>query len=151
MVFFASCSFGFFIGLIDDANNTNPLLKLTGQIVCGLILVFSGIIIDLSPSVTWNAIVTLIWTIFLMNSINMLDNMDGLTSLIAVSILGVIIEFNTEISFVSIISFSIIGAIIGFLYFNWTPAKIYMGDSGSQFLGILLSVFFNLNFMELSK
>ena len=73
-----SGSIGFFIGLIDDARNTNPLLKLLGQILCGIVIVAFGCTIPLSPNVVWNGIFTVFWVVFLMNSINMLDNMDRL-------------------------------------------------------------------------
>lgn len=138
---------GFVIGLIDDARNTNPLLKLLGQFCSGLILVLFHHTTPFSSNEIWNGILTILWTIFLMNSINMLDNMDGLTSLITVIILGGTIgllgmEFKTFSTLMIVVS---IGSLIGFLYFNWQPARIYMGDSGSQYLGIFLahiSIFF---------
>ncbi len=138
---FLSVSIGFFIGLIDDARNTNPLLKLIGQIICGIILVFFEIIIPLSSNVVWNAIFTIFWVVFLMNSINMLDNMDGLTSLISLYIFTAIITlfFNTSNTFEIAIIMIITSSIMGFLFYNWNPSKIYMGDSGSQFLGIFLA------------
>jgi UDP-GlcNAc:undecaprenyl-phosphate GlcNAc-1-phosphate transferase len=84
---------GFLIGLIDDAKNTNPLLKLFGQVLCGIIIATFGILIPISDNTVWNYIFTIFWTVFLMNSINMLDNMDGLTSLVSVLILSAILSF----------------------------------------------------------
>jgi UDP-GlcNAc:undecaprenyl-phosphate GlcNAc-1-phosphate transferase len=138
---FLSASIGFFIGLIDDAKNTNPLLKLMGQLICGLVLVYFGITIPISTNIIWNAIFTVFWTVFLMNSINMLDNMDGLTSLISLYIITAIItlHFNISVTFEIAIMMVVTSSILGFLYFNWSPSKIYMGDSGSQFLGIFLA------------
>ena len=133
---------GFFVGLIDDAKNTNPLLKFLGQIFCGLILVYFGVIIPISPNLIWNGICTVIWTVFLMNSINMLDNMDGLTSLVSfIIIIGMVtFGFTQPFQTVSILmSIVTAGILIGFLVYNWHPSKIYMGDSGSQFLGIALA------------
>lgn len=135
---------GFLIGLIDDAKNTNPLLKLLGQIACGILIAAFGILIPISDNTVWNYIFTIFWTVFLMNSINMLDNMDGLTSLISIIILSSIISLNIFCGFeqiYSLIGFASIATLVGFLVFNWSPSKIYMGDSGSQFLGILLSCF----------
>jgi UDP-GlcNAc:undecaprenyl-phosphate GlcNAc-1-phosphate transferase len=135
---------GFLIGLIDDAKNTNPLLKLFGQVSCGIIIAAFGILIPISDNTIWNYIFTIFWTVFLMNSINMLDNMDGLTSLISLLILSAILSFNIFCGFeqiYSLIGFATIASLGGFLVFNWSPSKIYMGDSGSQFLGILLSCF----------
>lgn len=136
-----SISVGFLIGLIDDAKNTNPLLKLFGQILCGVILVKFGIIINLSENLIWNSIFTIFWVVFLMNSINMLDNMDGLTSLISIFILMGIYFYSDQIVTVNYKLLIFIGSLIGFLIFNWHPSRIYMGDSGSQFLGITLAIF----------
>ena len=132
---------GFLIGLIDDAKNTNPILKLLGQIICGLVLVAFGLIIPLSPNTVWNSIMTVLWTVFLMNSINMLDNMDGLTASISIIILfSCFLHLGLKLtSLSSLMMVSIIGALIGFLYYNWHPSRIYMGDSGSQFLGVILA------------
>jgi UDP-GlcNAc:undecaprenyl-phosphate GlcNAc-1-phosphate transferase len=137
----SAASIGFFIGLIDDARNTNPLLKLLGQIICGVTLVCFNQIIPISPNLFWNSFFTILWVVFLMNSINMLDNMDGLTASISNSILiGCAIIFVIEnYTLSNIITISIIGTLLGFLIFNWYPSRIYMGDSGSQFLGIVLA------------
>lgn len=137
----AAASIGFLIGLIDDAKNTNPILKLFGQIICGLVLVAFGMVIPLSPNFVWNSIMTVFWTVFLMNSINMLDNMDGLTASVSIIVLFSFLLFLgfqlTSLS--SLMTVSIIGALIGFLFYNWNPSRIYMGDSGSQFLGVILA------------
>jgi UDP-GlcNAc:undecaprenyl-phosphate/decaprenyl-phosphate GlcNAc-1-phosphate transferase len=138
-----SCTIGFLIGLIDDAKNTNPLLKFSGQIICGIILTLFGIIIPISPNIVWNSIVTVLWVVFLMNSINMLDNMDGMTSLVSFFILAGIFSL-LSINHLSLTALMVLvcsGAIFGFLIYNWNPSRIYMGDSGSQFLGIILAHF----------
>jgi len=136
-------SLGFLMGLADDAYNTKPLLKLITQIICGGLLIYSGTYIQLFDSTILNYALTIFWVVGLMNSINMLDNMDGITSavslIITLTILSVMITINelTEISFTIVIG--LIATLFGFLYFNWNPAKMYMGDTGSQFLGILLA------------
>lgn len=134
-------SFGFLIGLVDDARNTNPLLKFLSQILCGLILVAFFQVIPFSPNHIWNSALTVFWAVFLMNSINMLDNMDGLTSSICFCILmGILFLIGCQFqSLTSIFILIISGTLIGFLFYNWHPARIYMGDSGSQFLGIALA------------
>lgn len=134
------CTLAFIIGLIDDAKNTNPLLKLIGQIICGSVLAYFGFTIEVSPNLVWNQLLTVIWVVFLMNSINMLDNMDGLATLISILIISAIAissQLITEIYFIHIICF--VGALFGFLYYNWKPSRIYMGDSGSQLLGAFLA------------
>ena len=78
-----------------------------------------------------------------MNSINMLDNMDGISAVIsAIIFLTCLVNLALEANFFNIYSFILmgaIGAIIGFMVYNFNPSKIYMGDTGSQFLGVLLS------------
>lgn len=140
----AACSVGFLAGLYDDAFNTNPLIKFLMQLACGIILIVCGIIIDISNSGLVNIFFTLFWVVGLMNSINMLDNMDGVTASIAgLIICGIMVvllfDQNHNSDFFILILVGVLGALIGFLKFNWNPSKIYMGDTGSQFLGIFLA------------
>lgn len=136
-------SLGFLMGLADDAYNTKPILKFSTQLLCSIILIYSGIYIQLFELPILNYALTIFWVVGLMNSINMLDNMDGITSsvslVITFIILTVMLTTNaaTDISFTVVIG--LIAALLVFLYFNWNPAKMYMGDTGSQFLGVLLA------------
>lgn len=148
---FVGCSIAFLMGLADDAYNTQPLGKLFIQISCGLILVATGTIIDLSHIYIVDTILTVVWVVIVMNSLNMLDNMDGITATTVFFILisclvggWLIFGFNIDIWTLSLIS--IIGSIIGFLYFNLHPAKIFMGDAGSQFIGFFVA-FFSVKFL----
>lgn len=138
-----SSSLGFLIGLADDAYNTNPILKFLGQLICAVILIISGLIINITDYYAINALFTIFWVIGIMNSINMLDNMDGITATIAgiilLSCLGIQIIQGNFYSIYSFIIIGVIGALGGFMVFNFNPAKLYMGDTGSQFLGVLLS------------
>lgn len=139
-----ACSVGFLAGLYDDAFNTNPLIKFLMQLACGIILVACGIKIDISNFELLNIFFTLVWVVGLMNSINMLDNMDGVTATISGLIIGGIILamfFTANISsdFFMLVLVGVLGALVGFLRFNWSPSKIYMGDTGSQFLGVFLA------------
>lgn len=140
----SACSIGFLAGLYDDAFNTNPLIKFLMQLVCGIILVACGIKIDISNFELLNIFFTLVWVVGLMNSINMLDNMDGVTATISGLIIGGImlaLFFTGHIAsdFYMLILVGVLGALVGFLRFNWSPSKIYMGDTGSQFLGVFLA------------
>ena len=151
----ASCSLGFLLGLADDAYNTNPLVKFIGQFTCANLLVATNFQILITPFPEINYIITVIWIIGLINSINMLDNMDAITSSVSVAILVgaiVLIILNGDISNVYlIIMLGVLGALIGFLFYNWHPSKIYMGDTGSQFLGVFLaaiSILFFWNYRE---
>ncbi len=136
-------SIGFLVGLADDAYNTNPLLKFLGQLMCAVTLIVSGVMINITDYYALNALFTIFWVIGIMNSINMLDNMDGITATISgIILLSCLVILIIQGSFFSLYSFIIIGmigAIGGFMVFNFHPSKIYMGDTGSQFLGVLLS------------
>lgn len=138
----ATC-IGFLIGLTDDAYNTNPLLKSLGQAVCALVLIFTGSYINLFDVMIYNYLLTFIWIVGLMNSINMLDNMDGVATVASLSALTsmlIVIFYLKNFEGVSLVLvIGTIGALNGFLFFNWNPSKMYMGDTGSQFLGILLA------------
>jgi len=138
-----SCSVGFLLGLADDAYNTVPSLKFAGQLLCAVILVASGIVIDLTESFSINALFTVGWVVGIMNSINMLDNMDGIAaSVAAVIMIGCLAVLEVDHHFFSVQTFmmiGVIGGIVGFLIYNFNPAKLYMGDTGSQFLGVLLA------------
>jgi UDP-GlcNAc:undecaprenyl-phosphate GlcNAc-1-phosphate transferase len=140
----AASSLGFLAGLYDDAFNTNPLLKFVLQLTCGLLLTFFDVKIIISNIEFLNILFTLIWVVGLMNSINMLDNMDGVTgSISAIILIGLIcvlgITGHSSADFYMLTMTGVLGAILGFLKFNWSPSKIFMGDTGSQFLGVFLA------------
>ena len=143
LALFAVASVGFIVGLIDDAYTTPPFFKFVGQLVCSAILLALGVVIPLTESWFINALLTTFWVVGIMNSVNMLDNMDGITASVSVVIcIGALMILSFIGSVYSFDYFSILGvmaALLGFLYFNWHPAKAYMGDSGSQFLGAFLA------------
>lgn len=134
---------GFLIGLADDAYNTYPWLKFFGQLLCGLFLVATNTVIHATDSNVINMLLTLTWVVGTMNSINMLDNMDGIGGSVSLGILFccllVLLVENNLFSFYFLLLLGVSGALIGFLFFNWYPASIYMGDTGSQFLGAFLA------------
>jgi UDP-GlcNAc:undecaprenyl-phosphate GlcNAc-1-phosphate transferase len=143
---FTAGTLAFIMGLADDAYNTQPFAKLFIQILCGVIFVFTNNTIELTHVFWIDSALTIIWVIALMNSLNMLDNMDGITATTSTFILVtclvstfIIFDFNRNIW--SIILVSQIGALIGFLKFNINPSKIFMGDAGSQYIGLLVAFF----------
>ncbi len=147
---FAAASLAFLMGLADDAYNTKPVLKLIAQIMCGITFVFSDNTIDLFHSFWPDAILTTIWVVTLMNSLNMLDNMDGITGTTVLFVLlsclfAYFLCFPDVISFWSISLLALIGGLLGFLYFNVYPSKIFMGDAGSQFIGLIVA-FYTIHF-----
>lgn len=134
---------GFFTGLIDDAFNTVPWLKFIAQLTCGIILVLADVTIDFFGLYMLDACLTVFWTVTVMNSINMLDNMDGITTIASIGILlsaGVCaLPLNMTSIFFTLVCGGTVAALLGFLIFNWHPAKLFMGDTGSQLLGALLA------------
>ncbi len=137
-----AATLGFLMGLTDDAYNTRPLLKLGVQVLCGLILVFSGTTIDASGSILFNQFLTIAWVVGIMNSINMLDNMDGIsTSVSAFVLVAALLYMGGHGNFMDVdflLLTGVLSALVGFLFYNWNPSSIFMGDTGSQFLGVIL-------------
>jgi UDP-GlcNAc:undecaprenyl-phosphate/decaprenyl-phosphate GlcNAc-1-phosphate transferase len=135
---------GFLAGLFDDAYNTRPWIKFASQFLCGLVLIITGNYISIFDNQLLNYTLTMFWVIGMMNSINMLDNMDGITTIVSLSVATTIIAGillrNEVMSPVLVIMLGLVAVLTGFLFYNWNPSKMYMGDTGSQFLGVLLAV-----------
>lgn len=135
----------FLMGLADDAYNTKPILKFIVQIFCSVVLIATGTYIKLFDTLLLNYLLTGLWIVGLMNSINMLDNMDAITTTVSLSIVLsalLILFINKEFDGISLlILLGLSASLTGFLFFNWHPSKMYMGDTGSQFLGIVLGSF----------
>ena len=143
---FLSASLAFVMGLSDDAYNTKPVFKLLIQILCGVILVVTDTKIDLFHISIIDNILTIGWVIVLMNSLNMLDNMDGITATTVLFTLMACLMCcyflgNANEPFWIFTIVSAIGAIIGFLRYNINPSKMFMGDAGSQFIGLFVAFF----------
>lgn len=141
---FLVVTISFFMGLADDIMSTSPYFKFFIQLLSAIILINSGICIHISSYAFINYALTTFWVVGIMNSFNILDNMDAITALISVSIIiGIILNItlsdNPDSTFLLFLSIGIIASLCSFLLFNWHPAKIYMGDNGSQFLGAFLA------------
>ncbi|MCS6991393.1 MAG: undecaprenyl/decaprenyl-phosphate alpha-N-acetylglucosaminyl 1-phosphate transferase [Chitinophagales bacterium] len=140
---FLACTTGFVLGLADDAYDTIPLLKFSVQLLCGLILAWTGVGISLTGIPLVDLMLTLLWIVGMMNAINMLDNMDGIAATVCFFILSSIVivlwiqgqPFHPYV----LVALGLMGALAGFLPLNWKPARIYMGDTGSQLLGVCLA------------
>ena len=141
--FTASCCLGFLLGLADDTYDTVPVVKFLGQVFCGLILCVGGVIIQFSGIWIIDYSLTIFWVIAIMNSINMLDNMDAITTSVSISILFVAIGMALLVVSPNLWVYpcliGVLASLLAFLPYNWNPAKIYMGDTGSQFLGVFLA------------
>lgn len=139
----AATSLGFLMGLADDAYNTRPVLKFFVQLSCGGILVATGTYIDLFGLQWANVLITLVWVVGMMNSINMLDNMDGITSVVSMAILATAMSVMLLLPLLDpvflVLMLGTTAALCGFLFYNWYPSRMFMGDTGSQFLGVFLA------------
>lgn len=128
----------FAMGLADDIWHTRPGSKFFFQTLCGILLVLSGFEFDVGLHPAVQAVITLLWVITLMNSVNMLDNMDGVSggSAFAVLIgLGLLDPSGTA----GFVAWGMAATLGGFLLLNMHPSKLFMGDAGSQLLGFLLA------------
>lgn len=147
---FFSINIAFLLGLSDDAYDTRPLIKLGSQILCGVVLISTDSGIQLFEQDWLNSTLTVVWVVGIMNSINMLDNMDGITTItsifIILTIIGISLPFSLMNNVDLFLLITTLGALSGFLIFNWNPSKLFMGDTGSQFLGMFLA-FFSIKFL----
>jgi UDP-GlcNAc:undecaprenyl-phosphate GlcNAc-1-phosphate transferase len=129
------------LGFYDDRWGLRPFLKLIGQIIAATILILSGVKVTALPEEWMNITVTLVWVVGLTNSLNLLDNMDGLSSGVAAvcaSFFVVMAAMSGQI-YVGALAAALLGATLGFLVYNFNPASIFMGDTGSLFLGFMLA------------
>ena len=136
-----AASFLFLVGLIDDWLHIKPYQKLIGQVIGASIVVNYGLILPWTRSLPANMVITIFWLIGITNAINLLDNMDGLATGIAAIASGFLtlnfIAANQPTEALMLAGFA--AALIGFLIYNSNPASIFMGDSGSMFIGFFLA------------
>jgi UDP-GlcNAc:undecaprenyl-phosphate/decaprenyl-phosphate GlcNAc-1-phosphate transferase len=143
----------FLVGLFDDLYNLPPIVKLSGQFLAAATIVVFGITVGTLtnpfgpvpfPLPAWLDIgLTLVWIITVINTVNLLDGLDGLATgvsgitglaLSALSLTAIVAQPDT-----ALMSVLLAGAAFGFLIWNWHPAKIFMGDSGSHVLGFAIA------------
>jgi UDP-GlcNAc:undecaprenyl-phosphate GlcNAc-1-phosphate transferase len=138
------------IGAIDDLRDLAPGVKLLGQIAVAVIAVSGGVkVTDVTlPFIgglqfpNAGGVITVIWLVALMNIVNFSDGVDGLAAGVCTidGIAFAIIAFDLQVSAAGVLSAMTAGAALGFLFHNFHPARIFMGDSGSNLLGYLLGV-----------
>lgn len=152
---------GFLLGIIvlgitcfiDDVKNIKPLAKLAGQTLAAILVVSSGVLIDnftipfkensVMLNEVFSYILTIGWIIGITNAINLIDGLDGLSSgitLIACISLLIIFSLNESPLIAIILITALAGAIVGFLPYNFNPAKTFIGDVGSNFMGFAIAV-----------
>ena len=133
------------IGFIDDKKHLTPLSRFIAQTFAGvftaLVLILTNTVGNPTNSVFLDALLTIIWVVGICNAINFFDNMDGAAGGIsALSGFGfAAIGLQNGQYFVAAFGLVLSGACVGYLFWNWNPAKIYMGDAGALFIGIILA------------
>ena len=130
-----------FLGIWDDRWGMRPLLKLLGQVAAALVLVQSGVKVELLGDDYLNGALTVLWVVGITNSLNLLDNMDGLSggvAAVAAAFFFLLAAMNGQFLVASLAA-ALLGACSGFLFYNFNPARIFMGDTGSLFLGYALA------------
>ncbi|WP_405104817.1 MraY family glycosyltransferase [Paenibacillus sp. FSL K6-1217] len=151
------------IGGLDDRFELSAKVKLLGQIAAACIVVFGfGITVDFvnipfhnsySSLESWIAIpLTIFWIVGVTNAVNLIDGLDGLAagvSGIAIATIAVM-AFLMGNTMVALLCLLLLGSILGFLFFNFHPAKIFMGDTGSLFLGFCLALLALLGFKQIA-
>ncbi|MDD6734772.1 MAG: MraY family glycosyltransferase [Clostridiales bacterium] len=143
------------MGVVDDCKNLDAKLKFVIQIIAALVVILGGnirITVLTNPNIfsdnpyvvlpDWiSGVTTILWIVFITNAVNFIDGLDGLaagvSAIMSVSLVFIAVRIG-EYS-VAIIGLALMGACFGFLPFNFNPAKIFMGDTGSTFLGFMLA------------
>jgi UDP-GlcNAc:undecaprenyl-phosphate GlcNAc-1-phosphate transferase len=160
-ILLTSCIILFAIGLKDDLASAGPGTKFFIQFLVAAILVtlgnvrltsLYGIFNINEIGFTFSLILSIIVIMFMVNAFNLIDGIDGLAGTI-----GIVVNLTLAILFLhmnqtelAIVAFSMVGALAGFLYYNYTPSRIFMGDTGSLLIG-LISVVLAIKFIELNK
>tara|TARA_B100000214_G_scaffold56448_1_gene36227 strand:+ start:9937 stop:10974 length:1038 start_codon:yes stop_codon:yes gene_type:complete len=152
MLFFViSLIIVFFVGILDDLLGLSPFKKLVGQILATLIIIYfgdikidnmHGVLLVNQLSFPISILFTLFVVIVITNGFNLIDGVDGLATgvgVISSFLFGGVALIMNQID-IAIISFALMGALLGFLKYNYHPAKIFMGDTGSLVVGMILSI-----------
>lgn len=132
----------FILGLFDDIFRASPQIKIVVQLAVAIIAIVFGITVRIIPHPFLAIPLTILWIVGISNALNILDNMDGLSagiSFIAASSIFIYSIFY-NLTLPAILSVILAGSTLGFLKYNFNPAKIFMGDCGSLFLGFSLAV-----------
>ena len=142
-----AASFVMISGLLDDIKELSASGRLIIQILCALLVIAFGIRLKLvTDAVPYgfliDGVITVIWIVGITNAINFLDGLDGLAAGLSfiISATFFVIAYQTGQTYFAFLNIALAGACLGFLFFNFKPAKIFLGDAGSSFLGFSLAV-----------
>jgi UDP-GlcNAc:undecaprenyl-phosphate GlcNAc-1-phosphate transferase len=133
----------FLVGLADDVLGARfPVAgKAAGQLAAAGILVASGVRTSFMPGEALDVVVTLLWIVGITNAFNLLDNMDGLSTGVALVASAVFLVNAWALGefFISLLLLAFIGSLLGFLFYNYNPASVFLGDCGSLFIGYVIA------------
>jgi len=137
------------VGLVDDIVGLRAITKLASQVIAAVVAVGTGSVIEAInlPVIgqvhfgPLGPIVTVVWIVGLINAVNLIDGLDGLAAGLAAMACAVIaiLAVTHKVPLMGIVALALLGSLLGFLPYNFNPASIFMGDSGSQFLGYVLA------------
>jgi len=151
IVLLSTAAFIFFVGLIDDirTKGLRARIKFLAQLAAAIIVCAVGIRIKSVAVADWLTLdfgwfswpITLLWIVGITNAVNLSDGLDGLAAGISAVACGVIAVFAVYIGqpVMAVLMLAMLGSLTGFLFFNFNPAKIFMGDCGSMFLGFTIA------------
>jgi UDP-GlcNAc:undecaprenyl-phosphate GlcNAc-1-phosphate transferase len=137
------------VGAVDDIRGLRAQVKLAAQIVVG-VLAYScgvridGIVLPFVGTLSMGAFalpVTVLWIVGVTNAVNLIDGLDGLAAGVSLfaALTGFVIAVNNGSLLIALSQAALMGVLVGFLFYNWSPARVFMGDSGSYFLGYVLA------------
>ena len=132
----------FILGFYDDLREVTPPVKLVAQLAAALLVILAGgLVIRFFPWPVANILLTFFWLIGITNAVNLLDNMDGIAAGVALiaSLFLAAYFYQLGDSGLLALTLALAGGVLGFLIFNFPPARIFMGDGGSMFLGFTLA------------
>ena len=134
------------LGLIDDIKGLPASVRLIVQISCSILVVFLGVRLNIIPdqfpfAVLLESVITVLWIVGITNALNLMDGIDGLAAslMVVASSTFFIIAYQTGQPYFAFLSVALAGSSLGFLVFNFNPAKIFLGDAGSNFLGFMIA------------
>ena len=149
IVLLSAAAFIFLVGLVDDIKGLRARFKLLAQLAAAIVICAAGIQIDSVRIADWLILdfgwfswpLTIFWIVGVTNAVNIIDGLDGLAAGISAITCGVIavlaVHFGQPV--MAVLMLAVLGSLTGFLFFNFNPARIFMGDSGSMFLGFVLA------------
>ena len=153
---FIGAAASFLLGLIDDFRPLGARVKLLGQIIIAMIAHECGLSIQaigipffelVLPLGYFSIVVTVIWIVAIMNLINLIDGLDGLAGGIGLMLMALLafLAYEGGVAISLILALGMIGSILGFLFHNFPPAKVYLGDSGAYLIGFVIAALSLIN------